>query len=162
MNPEEWMLKARPFWPLLLLFCVVLGGTLYGVAIGLLVGSAGLLVLGLALAWMSLGELTNEEPLTLEEALELAAPERREQEKASVLRALKDLEQEHRFGKITDAEFAMESARMRLHAKRLLATLDESAKDRRVRVEARLKRIMKAQQAAAETASNESKRGQPS
>jgi len=161
MNPEEWLLKARPFWPLLLIFCVVLGGSLYGVAIGLLVGSGGLLVLALVLAWMSLGELTNEEPLTLDEALELAAPERREQEKASVLRALKDLEQEHRFGKITDEEFAMESTRMRQQAKRLLANLDESAKARKARVEARLKRIMKSQAVPAVAVPGDSEQGKP-
>lgn len=160
MNPEEWLLKARPFWPLLLIFCVVLGGSLYGVAIGLLIGSGGLLVLGLVLAWMSLGELTNEEPLSLDEALELAAPERREQEKASVLRALKDLEQEHRFGKITDAEFATESARMRQQAKRLLATLDESAKARKARVEARLKRLMKNQPVPAAAISGDTEPGE--
>jgi hypothetical protein len=160
MNPEEWLLKARPFWPLLLLFCVVMGGAHYGIATGLLIGSAGLLVLGLVLTWMSLGELTNEEPLTLEEALELAAPERREQEKASVLRALKDLEQEHRFGKITDAEFATESARMRQQAKRLLATLDESAKARKALVEARLKRIMKSQPVPAVATPGDSEQGE--
>jgi hypothetical protein len=161
MNPEEWLLKARPFWPLMLIFCVVLGGALYGVAIGLLIGSGGLLVLALVLAWMSLGELTNEEPLTLDEALELAAPERREQEKASVLRALKDLEQEHRFGKITDAEFTMESTRMRQQAKRLLANLDESAKARKARVEARLKRIMKSQAVPAVAVPGDSEQGKP-
>jgi hypothetical protein len=165
MTSEEWLQKARPYWPLLMFFLVVLGGALYGVALALLVGSACLLILGLFLAWLSLGELTNEEPLSLDEALELAAPERREQEKASILRALKDLEQEHRFGKITDAEFAMESTRMRQQAKRLLATLDESAKARRIRVEARLKRILKnhpVPDAAAAATARDSNRDQSS
>lgn len=150
MNLDEWLQKVRPFWPLVMLFCVVLGGALYGVALALIVASACLLILGLVLAWMSIGELTNEEPLSLDEALELAAPERREQEKASILRALKDLEQEHRFGKITVQEFTVESARMRQQAKRLLATLDESGKARRARVEARLKRLLKHQHATIE------------
>ena len=156
MNPEEWLLKARPFWPLLFIFCVVMGGTLYGVGPAILIASAGFLILGLVLAWMSLGELTSEEPLSLEEALELAAPDHQEQEKASVLRALKDLEQEHRFAKITDAEFNQESERLRHQAKRLLATLDESAKARKVRVEAQLKQLMKNQPASA--ISNDSER----
>ncbi len=157
MNPEEWLLKARPFWPLLLVFCIVMGGTLYGVGPAILITAAGLLILALVLAWLSLGELTSEEPLTLEEALELAAPDHREQEKASVLRALKDLEQEHRFAKISDAEFNQESTRLRHQAKRLLATLDESGKARKIRVEAQLKRLMKNQPAPA--VSSDSKRG---
>ena len=155
MNPEEWLLKVRPFWPLLLIFCIVLSGTVYGVGPAILVASAGLLILALVLSWLSLGELTSEEPLTLEEALELAAPDHREQEKARVLRALKDLEQEHRFGKITDAEFNQESSRLRHQAKRLLATLDESAKARKVKVEAQLKRLIKNQPAI----SSDSERG---
>jgi hypothetical protein len=121
-------------------------------------------VLALVLAWLSLGELTNEEPLTLDEALEMAAPERREQEKASILRALKDLEQEHRFGKITDTEFAAESSRMRHQAKRLLATWDESAKARKSKVEARLKRYLKSRQTSipVEAKASDSDQGQPS
>lgn len=148
MNAEEWWLRARPFWPLLLVFCIVVGGTFYGAGPAILTAAGGLLVLGLVLAWMSLGELTSEEPLSLEEALELAAPDPQEQEKASVLRALKDLEQEHRFAKITDAEFNQESARLRQQAKRLLATLDESAKTRRSHVEAKFKRLVKQQRGA--------------
>lgn len=142
MDPEQWMAKLKPFWPVFLAFFVVFGGTLYGVAPAILILAGGLLVLALVLVWMSLGELTSEEPLTLEEALELGAPDHREQEKASVLRALKDLEQERRFGKITEDEFATESARLRQHAKRLLASLDESAKARRNRVESRLRRAI--------------------
>ena len=142
MNMDEWLNKGRPYWPLALLASVVFAGALYGVASALLALSASLLLVGVVLAWMSLGELTNEEPLSLDEALELAAPERREQEKKSILRALKDLEQEHRFGKITDAEFAAESERMRHQAKQLLASFDDSVKSRRLRVEKRLERLL--------------------
>jgi len=149
MDPDQWFSKLRPYWPVLLLFLVVLGGTLYGVAPAILILGGGFLVLGLVLSWMSLGELTSEEPLSLEEALELGAPDHREQEKASVLRALKDLEQECRFGKITDEEFAVESERLRHQAKRLLASLDESAKDRKSAVESRLARILQKQAKAA-------------
>jgi len=156
MDPEQWLTKLRPYWPLLLLFLVVVGGALYGVAPAILILGGGFLVLGLVLSWMSLGELTNEEPLSLEEALELGAPDHREQEKASVLRALKDLEQEHRFGKITEEEFSVESARLRHQAKRLLASLDESVKTRRLAVEARVKRVL-TKQANVSTAPNDSK-----
>ena len=149
MDLDQWLQKLRPYWPLFLLFLVVLGGTLYGVAPAILILGASFLLLGLILSWMSLGELTSEEPLSLDEALELGAPDHREQEKASVLRALKDLEQEHRFGKTTEAEFSAESARLRHQAKRLLASLDESAKSRRVAVESRLKRIFQKHKAAA-------------
>ena len=156
MDPDRWMSKFGPFWPVIFACCVVLGGALYGVAPAILILAAGLLVLALVLIWMSIGELTSEEPLTLEEALELGAPDHREQEKASVLRALKDLEQERRFGKITEAEFSVESTRLRHHAKRLLASLDESAKSRRDKVESRLRRIIQ-KQATQAVASDDSK-----
>mgnify|MGYP001769710814 CR=1 FL=1 len=143
MNIEAWLKSVAGYWPLAALFLIVLTGTLYGFAPSLLVLAACLLVLALFLFWHSLGELANEEPLALEEALELAAPERREQEKISLLRGLKDLEQEHRFGKISDAEFAAESARLRQQAKRLLSSFDESIKSRRQKVEQRLKRFLK-------------------
>jgi len=145
MDPEQWMAKLRPFWPVLLIVCVIFGGALYGVGPAILILAAGLLVLGLVLIWLSLGELTSEEPLTLEEALELGAPDHREQEKASMLRALKDLEQERRFGKITEEEFSAESTRLRHQARRLLASLDESVKARRLRVESRVKRAIEKQ-----------------
>jgi len=149
MDPELWMAKLRPFWPIFLATLVVLGGTLYGVGPAILILAFGLLLLALVLVWMSLGELTSEEPLTLEEALELGAPDYREHEKASVLRALKDLEQERRFGKITEEEFSTESSRLRQQAKRLLASLDESAKSRKARVESRLKGVNQKQATAA-------------
>lgn len=138
MNRRFWTTRVLPWWPWIGLLLVGLTGALQGVAPAILVFAACLLVVALGLLWRSLGELTNEEPLSLQEALDLAAPEYREQEKRSVLRALKDLEQEHRFGKITDAEFAQESARMRQHAKLLLTSLDESMKTRRERVESRI------------------------
>ena len=146
MNLDAWCKKAQPYWPVAALFAVLSTGVLYGVAPAILVFAASLLILGLVLAWVSLGELTNEEPLTLEEALELAAPERRELEKRSILRALKDLEQEHRFGKISAAEFAAESERMRQQAKRLLASLDESVRTRHSLVEGRIKQRLRGQQ----------------
>lgn len=142
-QPETWLKQASGYWPIGILFCFALAGSVYGVAPAILVLAASLLVVALVLAWMSLGELANEEPLTLEEALELAAPERREQEKLSILRGLKDLEQEHRFGKISDAEFAAESERMRQQAKRLLSSLDDSVKARRTSVEDRIRRFLK-------------------
>lgn len=143
MNVEAWLKNAVGYWPLCALLLIVVTGTLYGFAPSLLVIAACLLVLAFFLFWQSLGELTNEEPLSLEEALELAAPERREQEKVSVLRGLKDLEQEHRFGKISDVEFAAESERLRHQAKRLLSSFDESIKSRRTQVENRIKRFLK-------------------
>jgi len=139
---EGWLKQASTFWPLAVLFLLVLSGTLYGIGPALLVLAATLLVLAMVMLWLSLGELTNEEALSLEEALELAAPEHREQEKISILRGLRDLEQEHRFGKISDAEFAAESARMRSQAKQMLSSFDESVKGRRERVEERIDRFL--------------------
>ena len=151
MGSDDWLSRAQPFWLVLWLTLAALAAAFYGAGPALLVASCGLLVLGLVLVWLSLGELANEEQLSLEEALEVAEPERNEQEKISLLRALKDLEQERRFGKITEAEFSTESSRLRERARYLLASLDEAAKGRLRHVEVRLKHKMKAHDKSATT-----------
>ncbi len=143
---QRWLEQSSGYWPLAIVVLLVLSGTFFGFAPALLVLAGVFLVLALLLLWFSLGELTNEDPLTLEEALELAAPERREQEKLSILRGLKDLDQEHRFGKISDAEFAAESERLRHQARRVLSSLDDSVKTRRTSVEGRIARFLASKQ----------------
>jgi hypothetical protein len=100
---------------------------------------AGAMLLGVvALLWSSLGRLTGESPLTLEEALGLGAPSAEEERKRSILRGLKDLEYERSVGKISDEDFAALSGRYRADAKALLRSMEAEAAPLRERAEARL------------------------
>jgi hypothetical protein len=117
---------------------VVVGVTL-GVEVSILVVAAGALAGVIALLWASVQSLTGESPLTLEEAMTLGAPSAEEEQKRSVLRALKDLEFERAVGKISDEDYADLSARYRAEAKRLMQLLDEGAQPERERAEKALR-----------------------
>jgi hypothetical protein len=90
------------------------------------------------LFWSSIGRLTGESPLTLEEAIGLAAPSPEEERKRSILRALKDLEYERGVGKISEEDFAELSGRYRADAKALLKLIDAETAPLRRRAEERL------------------------
>src|SRR5512142_1135866 len=94
-------------------------GVAVGVEVSLLVVAAGALAGVIALLWASVQALTGESPITLEEAMTLGAPSVEEEQKRSVLRALKDLEFERSVGKISDEDYTELSARYRAEAKRL-------------------------------------------
>lgn len=116
-----------------------------GLGMGLLVLAGGLLLLAVALIWSSVQSLTGEAPLTLDEALSLAAPRAEEEQKRAVLRALKDLEYERSVGKISEEDYVELSARYREQAKLLLRTLDAELAPTRQRVERLLeKRLARA------------------
>lgn len=103
-----------------------------------------LLVLALSLLWMSITSLGEEQKITLEEALDLAAPARDEERKVSVLRGLKDLDYEHSLGKISDEDYRALTLRYRGEARQLLERLDTSEASLRQRVlEAVSKRLDK-------------------
>lgn len=85
-----------------------------------------LLLSALGFLWASVSSLGDDEKMTLDEALDLAAPARDEERKLAVLRGLKDLEYEHGLGKISDDDYRTISQRYRLEAKRLLERLDSS------------------------------------
>jgi hypothetical protein len=114
-------------------------GVAVGVELSLLVVAAGALAGVIALLWASVQALTGESPLTLEEAMTLGAPSAEEEQKRSVLRALKDLEFERSVGKISDEDYAELSARYRSQAKRLMQLLDEGAQPDRERAEKALR-----------------------
>lgn len=102
-------------------------------------GLASVALLGaILLFWRSMHSLTQDAPLSLEEALGLGAPSREEERKQSVLRMLKDLEYERAVGKIADADFQELSKKYRAEAKALLATLDHELQPARERAEALL------------------------
>jgi len=116
-----------------------------GVEVSLLVVAAGALTGVIALLWASVQALTGESPISLEEAMTLGAPSAEEEQKRSVLRALKDLEFERSVGKISDDDYADLSARYRNEAKRLMQLLDEGAQPDRDRAEKALQeRLAKA------------------
>ncbi|MDX2053307.1 MAG: hypothetical protein SFV15_12995 [Polyangiaceae bacterium] len=111
-------------------------GTSRGIASGFLVLAGAFLLLTLGLLWTSLESLSGKAKLSLDEALSLARPSAEEEQKQSVLRALKDLEFERSVGKISDEDYQELSAHYRAEAKRLMALLDEHHARSRAEVEA--------------------------
>lgn len=122
--------------PALVIAIVTATGFTRGLPTALLVLAAGALILVIALIWASVQSLTGQAPLTLDDAMSLAAPRAEEEQKRAVLRALKDLEYERSVGKITEEDYAELSARYRRQAKELLRSLDESLAPGRERVAA--------------------------
>ncbi len=125
--------------PVVTIVTAVVVGVAVGVEVSLLVVAAGALAGVIALLWASVQALTGESPITLEEAMTLAAPSAEEEQKRSVLRALKDLEFERSVGKISEDDYAELSARYRGEAKRLMQLLDEGTQPERERVEKALR-----------------------
>ena len=113
-------------------------GVTAGLGPALLVLAGGVLLGVVLLFWSSIGRLTGESPLTLEEAIGLAAPSPEEERKRSILRALKDLEYERSVGKISEEDFAELSNRYRADAKALLKLIDGQSAPLRRHAEERL------------------------
>lgn len=128
----RWLAAALPAVTIVTALVV---GVAVGVEVSLLVVAAGALTGVIALLWASVQSLTGESPITLEEAMTLGAPSLEEEQKRSVLRALKDLEFERSVGKISEDDYAELSARYRAEAKRLMQLVDEGAQPDRERVE---------------------------
>ncbi len=119
---------------LALLVAVAVGVSVdWGPAILVLAGAS--LIGTLAVVWRSIGSLTEDSTLDLEEALSLAAPNEEEERKRSILRALRDLEYERSIGKVTDEDYKHLSQRYRAEAKRLLRRIDEDLGPARRRAE---------------------------
>jgi hypothetical protein len=127
----------------------VIGAVAVGLSIGLgpafLVLAGGMLLGAVMLLWSSLGRLTGESPLTLDEAIGLAAPSAEEERKRSVVRALKDLDYERSVGKISEEDYAELAARYRTEAKALLRTLDTGLAPLRKTAEKKLVARLKAE-----------------
>src|SRR5215475_9729452 len=116
--------KLAAALPAVTIVTALVVGVAVGVEVSLLVVAAGALAGVIALLWASVQALTGESPITLEEAMTLGAPSAEEEQKRSVLRALKDLEFERSVGKISDDDYAELSARYRGEAKRLMQLVD--------------------------------------
>jgi hypothetical protein len=150
MIPLERVAGAAPVLaPVLVLSIAAVVGASVGLGPALLVIAAGMLVAAIAGLWSSLGRLTGESPLTLEEAVGLGAPSPEEERKRSILRALKDLEYERSVGKISDADFAELTQRYRAEAKTLLQMIAAEDAPRRKKAEAQLAARLKEEGLAA-------------
>jgi len=130
-------MKAHLRWlaPLGVVVAASVAGHYMGLGVGLLTLSGGVLGGVIWLMWASLQGLAGDVPLTLDEALSLGAPSTEEEQKRSVLRALKDLEYERAVGKINDADYAILAEHYRNEAKRLLRAVDADLGPERERAE---------------------------
>ena len=136
----ELLAKLRWAVPSVWLLATVTVGLLTGPQLAFLTAAAGVLVLVITLIWSSVQSLTGGAPIGFEEALSMGAPSKVEEEKRSVLRALKDLEYERSVGKISPEDYAELSARYRSEAKRLIQSLDEALGPARQEVELAIER----------------------
>src|SRR5688572_2824007 len=111
-------------------------GGFYGVGTAVLTLAGGVLLIVICILWASVRTLSGDAPITLDEAIALGAPTATEEQKRSVLQALKDLEFERSVGKIADADYEELVARYRAEAKRLLRAVDEDLAPMRERAAA--------------------------
>ena len=139
LSPELLSL-LRKIVPALWLLGVFVTGFMAGVQLAFLVLAAGVLVLVITLMLSSVQSLTGGAPLGFEEALGMGAPSRVEEQKRSVLRALKDLDYERSVGKISPEDYAELSARYRAEAKRLIQRVDETLGPARAEAERAIER----------------------
>jgi hypothetical protein len=108
----------------------------YDLGTAVLVLAFGTLLGAIAIFWASLRTLSGDIPLSLDDALALAAPVVAEEQKRAVLAAIRDLEYERSVGKISEADYGELLLRYRAEAKRLLQSLDEDLAPLRARAEA--------------------------
>jgi hypothetical protein len=126
--------------PVAVLVGAVIAGTRLGASGVVLVLAGGALIGVIAAFWTSVRTLFGETPLAAADAYALAAPRAEEEQKRSVLRALKDLEFERSVGKISDEDYQVLVAKYRAEAKRLLRVLDEEKQPRIDSVEAMVRK----------------------
>lgn len=134
LSPEQLAL-LRKVVPLVWIAAAIAVDVVWGIQMMLLVLAAGAVTLVITLLWGSVQSLTGGTPLGFEEALGMGAPSKVEEEKRSVLRALKDLEYERSVGKISPQDYAQLLAQYRAEAKRLIQSVDESLGSAREEVE---------------------------
>ena len=116
---------SRPYMPIGVLASASLFAWLRGPGAGVLVVAGGALVFAISALWSSLRTLVGEAPVDLEAAVAIGAATAEDEKKRRILQALKDLEIEHKLGKVSAEDFAMLSAQYRAEAKRILRDIDE-------------------------------------
>jgi hypothetical protein len=153
----------RALLPVAALVTVIVTGVVLGVEVMLLVLAFFSLVGVILLLWSSVQSLAGQSPLTLDEALTLAAPSAEEEQKRAALRALKDIEYERSVGKISPEDYAEFSARYRTEAMRLMQLLDEGEKPAVAQIDALVeKRLAERERDSAKKASKADEREDPS
>jgi hypothetical protein len=113
--------------PLASVIGAIVAGALSGAASALLILAAGALLGAIALFWASVRTLSGDSPLPRDFATLGAERHGRGalvEEKRRVLRALKDLEQEHELGKIDETDYRSLVATYREQAKVVMRKLD--------------------------------------
>lgn len=131
----ELVARSRPFLPLAVIGAAGALGWLRGPGAAVLVLAGAALVLAIAWLWTSLRVLIGDAPVDIDAAVALASASEEDEQKRRILQSLKDLEAEHRLGKVTDEDFRVMSARQREEAKRILRAIDERLAPARKRAE---------------------------
>jgi hypothetical protein len=113
-------------------------GVVGGLAPALLTVAGGVVLGTIATAWASLRTLAGDAPLPRD--LEIATMARgtvdeKVSRKRMLLRALKDLENEHRIGKLDDEDYDLVAARYRAELKALMKQMDEELRPYREKAE---------------------------
>lgn len=128
--------------PVLSILGAVVAGVMGGMALGILVLAAGVLLGVISLFWASLRVLSGDAPLSPElEALEASkqSTDALASRKKMLVRALKDLENERSLGKLDDEDYAQVSATYRDELKDVLKRIDASLAPHREKAEALVK-----------------------
>ena len=126
---EEAAMRAltasRPYMPIGVLASAALFAWLRGPGAGVLVVAGGALVFAISALWTSLRTLVGEAPVDLEAAVAIGTATAEDERKRRILQALRDLEIEHKLGKVSDDDFKVLSSQYRTEAKRILREIDE-------------------------------------
>ncbi|HEY5959666.1 MAG TPA: hypothetical protein VIV60_24090 [Polyangiaceae bacterium] len=130
-NPTPQTLRQASVLGFVVLSAAIL--TKVGFAAWLLFVAFCLMLAAIALFWASVTTVSDSHEVSLEEALELAAPARDEERKLAILRGIKDLEYERGLGKISEQDYDQLLQRYREEAKRILQRLDTSEQGLRQR-----------------------------
>jgi hypothetical protein len=130
-----WINRLTRFWHIWMLILVVAVGVVVGSGPALLVTAGFLLLTAILSFYASLSVMETAHVLSLDEALDLAAPMASEQHKMVVLRGLKDLKYEHQVGKISEEDYQLLTQRYRAEAMTLLGEMDQSDSSIRERIE---------------------------
>ena len=129
------LVTSRPFLPFAVVAAAGLLGWMRGPGAAVLVVGGVALISAIAFLWNSLRTVSGETPVDLDAAVALGSTTAEDERKRRVLQALRDLDLEHKLGKVSDEDFATLSSQYRGEAKRLLRELDEKIAPARERAE---------------------------
>jgi hypothetical protein len=126
---------ARRWFPAAGVVLALVLGSMYGVGLGVLVLAATALLLAISAIWASLQVLAGDRSEGIEHALPLTLTGGEVEQKAYLLRALKDLEFERSLGKISEQDYEDLKRTYRARAKQVLQQLDKQNESARLEAE---------------------------